>query len=115
MVISSLSNPELKMGHGIIPRIVERTSRGEEVWDVFSRLVKDHIIFIGGEINDFEADVVMATLLFMESQDPEKTYISTSILQAALSQPVSLFMIPCSIYDRMYRPSVLGRQPVRQH
>ncbi|HBD93108.1 MAG: ATP-dependent Clp protease proteolytic subunit [Spirochaetes bacterium GWF1_31_7] len=60
------------MGHGILPRIVERTSRGEEVWDIYSRLIKDNIIFIGGEINDFEADTVMATLLFMESQDPDK-------------------------------------------
>ncbi len=60
------------MSHGYIPRIVEKTSRGEEVWDVFSRLVKDHIIFIGGPIDDFEADIVIATLLFMESQDSEK-------------------------------------------
>lgn len=58
--------------HGYMPKIVERTSRGEEVWDVFSRLVKDHIIFIGGVIDDFQADIVMATLLFLESQDPEK-------------------------------------------
>lgn len=60
------------MGHGILPRVVEKTSRGEEVWDIYSRLIKDNIIFIGGEINDFEADTVMATLLFMESQDPDK-------------------------------------------
>ncbi len=60
------------MSHGYIPRIVEKTSRGEEVWDVFSRLVKDHIIFIGGPIDDFEADIVIATLLFMESQDADK-------------------------------------------
>ena len=59
-------------GHGILPRVVEKTSRGDEVWDIYSRLIKDNIIFIGGEINDFEADTVMATLLFMESQDPDK-------------------------------------------
>ncbi|MBP7552619.1 MAG: ATP-dependent Clp protease proteolytic subunit [Spirochaetes bacterium] len=60
------------LSHGYMPKIVERTSRGEEVWDVFSRLVKDHIIFIGGVIDDLQADIVMATLLFLESQDPEK-------------------------------------------
>lgn len=60
------------MGHGILPRIIEKTGRGEEVWDIYSRLIKDNIIFIGGEIDDFEADTVMATLLFMESQDPDK-------------------------------------------
>jgi ATP-dependent Clp protease protease subunit len=95
MVISSLSNPELKMGHGIIPRIVERTSRGEEVWDVFSRLVKDHIIFIGGEINDFEADVVMATLLFMESQDPEKD------IYLYINSPGGSVTAGLAIYDTM--------------
>lgn len=60
------------MSHGYLPKIVEKTSRGEEVWDVFSRLAKDHIIFIGGQIDDWQADIVMATLLFMESQDPDK-------------------------------------------
>jgi ATP-dependent Clp protease, protease subunit len=60
------------MGHGFLPKIVERTSRGEEQWDVFSRLVKDHIIFIGGPIDDLESDIVIATLLFLQSQDPEK-------------------------------------------
>ena len=58
--------------HGWLPKIIEKTSRGEEVWDVFSRLLKDNIIYLGGEINDVEADIVIATLLFMESQDPEK-------------------------------------------
>jgi len=69
MIIPSM-NP--KASHGYLPKIVEKTSRGEEVWDVFSRLVKDHIIFIGGIIDDWQADIVMATLLFMESQDPDK-------------------------------------------
>ncbi|OHD14515.1 MAG: ATP-dependent Clp protease proteolytic subunit [Spirochaetes bacterium GWC1_27_15] len=60
------------MTHGWLPKIIEKTSRGEEVWDVFSRLLKDNIIYLGGEITDVEADIVIATLLFMESQDPEK-------------------------------------------
>jgi ATP-dependent Clp protease, protease subunit len=67
--------PETKiteLTHGILPRIVEKTSRGEEVWDVFSRLIKDNIIFLGGQIDDFQADIIIATLLFMDSQDPEK-------------------------------------------
>ena len=70
MVFPGYKIPE--MTHGILPRIVEKTSRGEEVWDVFSRLVKDHIIFLGGQIDDFQADIIIATLLFMDSQDPEK-------------------------------------------
>jgi len=65
-------NNSPKMTHGWLPKIIEKTSRGEEVWDVFSRLLKDNIIYLGGEITDVEADIVIATLLFMESQDPEK-------------------------------------------
>lgn len=58
--------------HGYLPKIIEKTSRGEEVWDIFSRLVKDNIIWCGGVIDNLEADIIMGTLLFMESQDPEK-------------------------------------------
>lgn len=70
MVFPNMLTPE--MTHGFLPKIVEKTSRGEEVWDVFSRLIKDHIIFLGGQIDDLQADIVIATLLFMDSQDPEK-------------------------------------------
>jgi ATP-dependent Clp protease, protease subunit len=75
MVYSNVNVPNLKnprMSHGYLPKIVEKTSRGEEVWDIFSRLIKDNIIFLGGEIDDWQADIVIATLLFMDSQDPEK-------------------------------------------
>ena len=55
-----------------IPYVIEQTSRGERAYDIFSRLLKDRIIFIGNSINDVVADVVIAQLLFLESESPEK-------------------------------------------
>jgi ATP-dependent Clp protease, protease subunit len=95
MIISSIYPPNLKASHGYLPKIVERTSRGEEVWDVFSRLVKDHIIFIGGPIDDWQADIVMATLLFMESQNPEKD------IYLYINSPGGSVTAGLAIYDTM--------------
>jgi ATP-dependent Clp protease protease subunit len=54
----------------LIPTVIETTSRGERAYDIYSRLLKDRIIFIGGEINDASASSVVAQLLFLEAQDP---------------------------------------------
>jgi ATP-dependent Clp protease protease subunit len=56
----------------LVPTVVEQTHRGERGWDVFSRLLKDRIIFLGDEIGDDLANVVVAQLLFLESEDPDK-------------------------------------------
>jgi len=55
-----------------IPYVIEQTNRGERTYDIYSRLLKDRIIFLGGEIDDYVANVVIAQLLFLESSDPEK-------------------------------------------
>ncbi len=55
-----------------IPIVIEQTSRGERAYDIFSRLLKDRIVFIGSAINDAVADTVVAQLLFLESENPEK-------------------------------------------
>jgi ATP-dependent Clp protease protease subunit len=57
---------------GMVPTVVENTHRGERHWNVFDRLLKDRIVFLGSEIDDFVANVVVAQLLFLESEDPEK-------------------------------------------
>ena len=54
-----------------IPYVIERTSRGDQGYDIFSRLLKDRIVFIGSDINDAVANVVIAQLLFLESENPE--------------------------------------------
>jgi ATP-dependent Clp protease, protease subunit len=56
----------------LVPTVVEQTHRGERGWDLFSRLLKDRIVFLGAEIDDDLANVVVAQLLFLESDDPEK-------------------------------------------
>jgi len=55
-----------------VPIVIEQTSRGERAYDIFSRLLKDRIIFVGSAINDSVADTVIAQLLFLESENPEK-------------------------------------------
>jgi ATP-dependent Clp protease protease subunit len=54
------------------PTVVETTHRGERNWDIFSRLLKDRIVFLGTEINDDVANIVIAQFLFLESEDPDK-------------------------------------------
>ncbi|MGM0574713.1 MAG: ATP-dependent Clp endopeptidase proteolytic subunit ClpP [Myxococcota bacterium] len=64
----------------LIPTVIEQTHRGEREWGIFSRLLKDRIIFLGSEVNDLVANVVIAQLLFLESEDPDKEinlYINT--------------------------------------
>src|SRR5690606_34476403 len=56
----------------LIPTVIEQTNRGERAYDIYSRLLKERIIFLGGPINDHVANLVVAQLLFLEAQDPEK-------------------------------------------
>src|SRR5258708_12893464 len=56
----------------LVPYVVEQTGRGERSYDIYSRLLKDRIVFVGGQITDDVANVVTAQLLFLESEDPEK-------------------------------------------
>lgn len=58
--------------HSLVPVVVEQSGIGERSYDIFSRLLKDRIIFLDGEINDATADLVVAQLLFLESEDPSK-------------------------------------------
>jgi ATP-dependent Clp protease, protease subunit len=58
--------------NAIIPSIYEQTGMSERYWDIYSRLLRDRIVFIDGEINTFTSDLIVAQLLFLESQDPEK-------------------------------------------
>jgi len=56
----------------LVPMVVEQTNRGERAYDIYSRLLKDRIIFIGGPINDMVANLVIAQMLFLEAEDPDK-------------------------------------------
>lgn len=79
----------------LIPTVIEQTHRGEREWSLFSRLLKDRIIFLGGEINDLVANVVIAQLLFLESEDPEKE------IHIYINSPGGSITAGMAIYDTM--------------
>ena len=65
----------------LVPYVIEQTSRGERSYDIYSRLLKERIIFLGEEVNDVSASAVVAQLLFLEADDPDKDiqlYINSS-------------------------------------
>ncbi|HVZ39062.1 MAG TPA: ATP-dependent Clp protease proteolytic subunit [Candidatus Kapabacteria bacterium] len=86
----------------IIPRIVERTARGEEVWDPFSRLLKERIIFLDAPISDEVASIVISSLIFLESEDPAKDIIMY------VNSPGGSVSAGMAIYDTMQyiRPDI---------
>jgi len=91
---------ELKMA--LIPMVVEQTNRGERAYDIYSRLLRDNIIFIGTPIDDTIANLVTAQLLFLEAEDPEKD------VQLYINSPGGSVTAGMAIYDTMQliRPEV---------
>ncbi|MGP1366807.1 MAG: ATP-dependent Clp endopeptidase proteolytic subunit ClpP [Schwartzia sp. (in: firmicutes)] len=86
----------------LIPMVVERSNRGERAYDIYSRLLKDRIVFIGGPIDDNVANVVVAQLLFLESEDPDKD------IHLYINSPGGVVTAGLAIYDTMQyiRPDV---------
>jgi ATP-dependent Clp protease protease subunit len=85
-----------------IPYVIEQTGRGERSYDIYSRLLKERIIFLGTEVNDMVANVIIAQLLFLESDDPEKD------IYLYINSPCGSVTAGMSIYDTMQyvRPDV---------
>ena len=79
----------------LIPYVIEQTSRGERSYDIYSRLLKDRIIFLGEEVNDYSASVVVAQLLFLEAEDPEKE------IHLYINSPGGSVTAGMAIYDTM--------------
>ncbi|NLJ75263.1 MAG: ATP-dependent Clp endopeptidase proteolytic subunit ClpP [Firmicutes bacterium] len=79
----------------LIPMVVEQTNRGERAFDIYSRLLKDRIIFVGGPINDHIANLVIAQLLFLESEDPDKD------IHLYINSPGGVVYSGLAIYDTM--------------
>ena len=78
-----------------IPYVVEQTSRGERSYDIFSRLLSDRIIFLGEEVSDKSAELIIAQLLFLESQEPEKD------INFYINSPGGSISAGLAIYDTM--------------
>ena len=79
----------------LVPYVVEQTSRGERNYDIYSRLLKDRIIFLGEEVNETTASLVVAQLLFLESEDPNKD------IQLYINSPGGMVTAGMAIYDTM--------------
>ncbi|NDQ56811.1 MAG: ATP-dependent Clp endopeptidase proteolytic subunit ClpP [Acidipila sp.] len=87
----------------LVPMVVEQTNRGERAYDIYSRLLKEHIIFIGTAIDDHVANLVTAQLLFLESEEPEKD------ISVYINSPGGSITAGMAIYDTMQfiRPDVV--------
>ena len=79
----------------LVPMVVEQTNRGERAYDIFSRLLKDRIVFVGSGINDDVANLIVAQLLFLESEDPDKD------ISLYINSPGGAIYSGMAIYDTM--------------
>ena len=83
------------MNNSLVPYVIEQTSRGERSYDIFSRLLKDRIIFLSDEVNDATASLVVAQLLFLDSEDPDKD------INLYINSPGGSITADLAIYDTM--------------
>ena len=79
----------------LVPYVVEQTSRGERSYDIYSRLLKERIIFLDTEVNDASASVIVAQMLFLEAEDP------TTDIQIYINSPGGSISAGMAIYDTM--------------
>ena len=80
---------------GLIPMVIEQTNKGERSYDIYSRLLKDRIIFLGGEVTDDEANLIVAQMLFLEADDPDKE------ISLYINSPGGSITAGMAIYDTM--------------
>ncbi len=83
------------MAMSLVPYVIEQTSRGERSYDIYSRLLKERIIFLGEEVNDVTASLIVAQMLFLEAEDPEKD------IQFYINSPGGSVTAGMAIYDTM--------------
>src|SRR5499427_4950919 len=86
---------EPSKGLNLVPMVVEQTSRGERAYDIYSRLLKERVIFLVGPIDDYVANVVVAQLLFLESENPDKD------INLYINSPGGSVSAGLAIYDTM--------------
>ena len=84
-----------KVNSGLVPMVVEQTPRGERAFDIYSRLLKERIIFLSGPIDDYISNLVVAQLLFLESENPEKD------ISIYINSPGGVISSGLAIYDTM--------------
>lgn len=84
-----------KLASSLVPMVIEQTARGERSFDIYSRLLKDRVIFLTGEVEDHMADLIVAQLLFLESDDPDKD------IYLYINSPGGVVTAGMAIYDTM--------------
>lgn len=93
--MSGYSDNMIRNASGLVPMVIEQTSRGERSYDIYSRLLKERIIFLLGEVEDHMANLVVAQLLFLESENPEKD------ISLYINSPGGVVTAGLAIYDTM--------------
>jgi len=94
-VLETRAASERMTSNVIYPHVVETTHRGERTWDIFSRLLKDRIVFLGSQVDDDVANIIIAQFLFLESEDPDKD------IQLYINSPGGVVTAGLAIYDTM--------------
>lgn len=89
------SNVLISRAQGLVPMVVEQTARGERAYDIFSRLLKERVVFIVGPIDDYVANLAVAQLLFLESENPDKD------IHLYINSPGGVITAGLAIYDTM--------------
>ena len=89
------SNSIISRASGLVPMVVEQTARGERAYDIFSRLLKERVVFIVGPIDDYVANLAVAQLLFLESENPDKD------IHLYINSPGGVITAGMAIYDTM--------------
>jgi ATP-dependent Clp protease protease subunit len=93
--MSGYSDNMIRNASGLVPMVIEQTSRGERSYDIYSRLLKERIIFLLGEVEDHMANLVVAQLLFLESENPDKD------ISLYINSPGGVVTAGLAIYDTM--------------
>ncbi len=96
---SSWNNSFLYSGPGVLPTVIEQSGQGDRAFDIYSRLLRERIIFLGTDVNDQVADALVAQMLFLEADDPEKD------IQLYINSPGGSVTAGLAIYDTMQQVS----------
>ena len=99
----------------LIPMVIEQTPRGERSFDIYSRLLKERVIFLSGPIDDYISNLVVAQLLFLESENPERIYPFTLIHLVEVYLQVSQYMTLCNLLLHQSLRCVLDRLQAWEH
>ena len=87
-----ISEPQ---GLGLIPMVIEQSGRGERAYDIYSRLLKERVVFLVGPVNEMTANLIVAQLLFLESENPKRTFLLHQIAGGSVFRGMA-------IYDTMH-------------